>query len=115
MLDSFINCSCCPVVTSADSLCGPVLGRSTSGLLSPRCAGELSPTDSYVIPSWGGVVIYNPAVPAAAEQQEQPDTMVLTSEQLRGARCACTCHLKAGGYQSFERSTSLGCSQHQQA
>jgi Phosphatidylinositol-glycan biosynthesis class S protein len=54
---------------------------------SARCpAGDLAPTDSYVIPSWGGVVIYNPPDPAAgAQPPNRPATLVLSSAQLSSA------------------------------
>jgi Phosphatidylinositol-glycan biosynthesis class S protein len=52
----------------------------------PHCTGDLSPTDSYVIPSWGGVVIFNPPDSVAgAESPERPATSVLSSVQLSGA------------------------------
>ena len=57
---------------------------------SAHCpAGNLAPTDSYVIPSWGGVVIYNPPNPAAgAQPPDRPATSVLSSAQLSSAHAA---------------------------
>ena len=53
---------------------------------APCPAGDLSPTDSYVIPSWGGVMIYNPPDPAAGVQPpDRPATLVLSSAQLSSA------------------------------
>lgn len=48
-------------------------------------AGELSPTDSYVIPSWGGVIIHSPPpLAAGAAPGAQPSTTVLASAELEG-------------------------------